>query len=380
MKQKRYICHIYNVRYIVISLLLVAVVSVSCKSNSTDVSPSENDSIVDNPDTGYVSPTHVFSNVLSLEEFEAMDSLEKISYYYSLTDSIPDVWKTRDINATSYAEEVAIPTLPTDEVIYLHYNQKVHGYRVWVEYKQAYSDLNFGRSILHFTKSGHSFDVYCDAFSDNQLSADETYKVNNRNTINLSEIKPGSHIKLNYTRPKANEYLSSSSPFYFKDMDFDGEEELVVNILGMGARGYYNEYDIYKVFNVSKPLKLKGLPFTNDSYKITNYNVEYEPKTMSVLDKRYDGFDAYGYYRYKSIPASELKNLNLNRAFILEEAMNMGFYHLKNRQASDSINNIQPYKKFKRINGKMVLIERGIYESGNYGWNNRWIVLEKSNQ
>ena len=43
------------------------------------------------------------------------------------------------------------------------------------------------------------------------------------------------------------------------------------------------------------------------------------------------------------------------------------YYSLK-RQASDSVNLIQPYK---RVAGKLMLVERGIYETGHYGWNNK---------
>jgi len=48
----------------------------------------------------------------------------------------------------------------------------------------------------------------------------------------------------------------------------------------------------------------------------------------------------------------------LGRVFILEDAEDMGFYHLKDKNASDSINQLQPYKKYERIHGKLVLTER----------------------
>lgn len=312
--------------------------------------------------------------LLSWNEIANMDSIEKRKFYISLTDSVPDLWKTRDVDALSYAEEDTIPTLPDSLTIHLHYRQKVKGYSVKVDFVQRYSDLNFGKAILSFSKPGHTFKVYCDAFSDEQLISDDTPYVKSQKSINLSKLKPGDIISFNYERPKADEYLSHHSPFYFKDMDYDGEEELVINNLEMGSRGY-NTYDVFKVFNVEKPLRLKGLPFTNDLYKITNYNVEYEPKSQSVIDKRYDGFDAYGYYRYKSIPTDS--NRNLKKAFVLEEAEDMGFYRPKDKHASDSVNLIQPYKKYKRVDGKLLIIEKGVYECGNYGRNNNEIVLEK---
>ena len=334
----------------------------------------EKDSVASTPGSEHIRDFFSKDGELTWNEIANMDSLERRRFYLSLTDSITDLWRIKEVDATSYAVEDSVPSLPADQVIYLHYRQKVNGFHVSVEFLQSYDDLNFGKSILTFSKQGHVFQVFCDEFSDEQLIADDTPYVKSPKAINLTTLKPGAVIHLNYVKPKSNEYLSNNSPFYFKDMDFDGEEELVVNNLQMGGRGY-NTYDVFKVFNVKKPQRLKGLPFTNDLYKITNYNVEYEPQTQSVLDKRYDGFDAYGHYRYKSIPAYG-KGV-LQRVFILEDAEDLGFYHPKDKTASDSVNLIQPYKKYERVNGKIILTERGVYEQGNYGLNYNEIVIEK---
>jgi len=302
-----------------------------------------------------------------------MNSGEKRDFYLALTDSLPDLWESKDVDALSYAEEDSIPMFPDSLIISLRYRQKVKGYSVKVDFVHTNSDPSYGQAILCFSKPDNTFKVYCDAFSDEQLISDDTPYVKTQKAIDLSRLKAGNIIYLNYKSPKANEYLSDYSPFYFKDMDYDGEEELVINNLEMGARGC-NTYDVFKVFHVEKPLRLKGLPFTDGSYKITNYNVEYEPKSQSIIDKRYDGFDAYGYYRYKSIPS--IKNQNLKNVFILEDAEDRDFYHPKYKHASDSVNLIQPYKRYKRKDGKFALIERGVYECGNYGRNYNEVVLE----
>ena len=297
-------------------------------------------------------------------------------YYLSLTDSLPDIWNEKDTEKASYAVEDTIPTLPKDGMIFLHYTQEVHGYRVWVEFIQTYGDLNFGKSILHFTKPGHSFEVYCDAFGDRQLVSKDYYnnvKIDGVKMIDLADIKAGQNVNLTYISPEPEDYLSRNSPFYFKDMDFDGEEELVVNNMTSGARGY-NEYDIFKVFGVEKPLRLMGRPFNDSNYKITDYNVEYEPETQTVLDKRYDGADAYGHYRYKSISAGD--SSCLKRVFLLQDAEDMGGCIRIGKQTSDTVCLIQPYKTYERIDGKMVMTERGVYKSGKYGNNTIKIPLE----
>lgn len=349
-----------------------------CTSNGQSKAEqgSEEDSVALAADSELVRDFFYADGELTWNEISKMEHFEKIRFYLSLTDSISDLWRFKDVNALSYAIVDSTHPLPEDEIIHLHYKQKVKGYKVSVDFVQSYSDLNFGKSILRFTKPDHSFQVYCDSFSDEQLIADDTPYEKSQKAINLATLKPGANIYLNYVKPKSGEYLSDSSPFYFKDMDFDGEDELVINNLEMGSRGY-NTYDIFKVLGLDSPLRLMGLPFNNGEYKITNYNVEYEPMTHSILDKRYDGFTAYGFYRYKSIPANGKKGLS--RVFILEEAEDMGFYHPKDKQASDSVNLIQPYKKYKRADGKLVIVEKGVYESGNYGQNYNEVVLERIN-
>ena len=349
-----------------------------CTSNGQSKAEqgSEEDSVALAADSELARDFFYADGELTWNEISKMEHFEKIRFYLSLTDSISDLWRFKDVNALSYAIVDSTPPLPEDEIIHLHYKQKVKGYKVSVDFVQSYSDLNFGKSIFRFNKPDHSFQVYCDAFSDEQLITDDTPYEKSQKTINLATLKPGANIYLNYVKPKSGEYLSDSSPFYFKDMDFDGEDELVINNLEMGSRGY-NTYDIFKVLGLDSPLRLMGLPFNNGEYKITNYNVEYEPKTHSILDKRYDGFTAYGLYRYKSIPANGKKGLS--RVFILEEAEDMGFYHPKDKQASDSVNLIQPYKKYKRADGKLVIVEKGVYESGNYGQNYNEVVLKRMN-
>ncbi len=364
----------------IIFVIVLAIAAAGCTPAGKNItSPnSDKDSADTVADTEAARESLPTSEELTWDDISKMDDMEKRRFYWSLTDSVPDLWTQKDVDALSYAATESIPDLPPDRIIHLHYRQKVKGYKVSVDYIQCNTEIaNAGRSIIRFTKPHHSFMVYCDAFSDEQLISDDSPYTKSQKAIDLTKLKHGADIYLNYVLPKRNEYLSMSSPFYFKDMDFDGEEELVVNNLRMGERGY-NTYDIFKVFGVKKPLRLMGLPFNDGEYKITDYNVEYEPKTLTVLDKRYDGCWAYGHYRYKSIRAN--KRSGLARAFRLEDAEDRGFYQPKDEQASDSVNLIQPYKKYKRINGKLTLVERGVYEQGHYGQTCNNIVLERNGQ
>ena len=103
--------------------------------------------------------------------------------------------------------------------ITLIYNRPVNGYNVSVEWLGADiidDDLAFGEVLIHFKKNdGAGFSVYHFGYWDEGLR--------------VSDIKTKSNkiIELEYI-PKDDMYLATRSPFYFADMDFDGQNELVV--------------------------------------------------------------------------------------------------------------------------------------------------------
>lgn len=54
-------------------------------------------------------------------------------------------------------------------------------------------------------------------------------------------------IELDYTvKLESEEYLSDDSPFFFSDVDFDGEDEFIINRYKSGSRES-NAYDVYDV-------------------------------------------------------------------------------------------------------------------------------------
>ena len=52
-----------------------------------------------------------------------------------------------------------------------------------------------------------------------------------------------------------------NSPFFFSDVDFDGEEELIINNWKWGIR-HCNTYDVYKITN-NDVKQLTEAPFIN---------------------------------------------------------------------------------------------------------------------
>lgn len=169
--------------------------------------------------------------------------------------------------------------------IHIEYKQKVNGYKVsvlWLSYNDAGEESEMGQAIMYFEGDNENdFYVYCPWYSDTHLY------------INGYIIKDNDRIVLDYVN-KDDEYLADKSPFYFSDMDFDGEDELVVANWRSGAKGghTYDVYDIYQYEAVKK-----ALPPFND---LEQYFTKYKPKEKTIINYKADVYSAeYLYYTLK---------------------------------------------------------------------------------
>ena len=130
----------------------------------------------------------------------------------------------------------------------------------------------WARALLHFENEECSFSIYNETFSDSTL-----YYVNDR------EIQDGEVLHLDYHVPSGDEFLGQNSPFFFRDVDFDGKKELVVNNWRCGCYGA-NTYDIYKLndsFDI--PVRLMTEP---PFFKLSNRGSEFDSirKIITVSD------------------------------------------------------------------------------------------------
>lgn len=139
--------------------------------------------------------------------------------------------------------------------VFIKYKQPVNGYAVTVmclpynyTYDKEMDTEIWGNALICFEKDDSRFYVFNDSFSDSIL-----YYAN--------EIEPINNMKLelDYLPKSANEYLSHNSPFFFSDVDFDGEEELIINNWRCGIR-YCNTYDVYKI-TINGTEQLTEAPF-----------------------------------------------------------------------------------------------------------------------
>lgn len=116
--------------------------------------------------------------------------------------------------------------------IYIKYKQPINGYTVkvmWLQYGEV------GNALFCLEKQGVQYYYFAEKWTDKILyDKDNTYP---NNTV----------IELDYTaKLESEEYLSDDSPFFFSDVDFDGEEEFIINRYKSGSRDS-NAYDVYDV-------------------------------------------------------------------------------------------------------------------------------------
>lgn len=188
--------------------------------------------------------------------------------------------------------------------IFISYNQKVNGYKVnvmWFPFDIQYIDQS--PAILHFQNDTSGFYIYNPSFLETGVY--EKFKKNS--------LKDGDTIYVNYTPKESSEYAEdfgyladNNIPFFFQDVDFDGEDELLITNWQCGSKGS-STYDVYKVNQYYEyrldMIKLTDAPF----YKMENGQTEFNPKEKTI--KLHLNFNAYEYaiHTYKQVRQEKIE-------------------------------------------------------------------------
>ena len=162
-----------------------------------------------------------------------------------------------------------------DSNIHVHYNQKVNGYDVSAKIlvdsiqEEYFSDIVGREAVLTFRKGKHEMTVVNPCYADKILIESSCDKKT---------------IEIDYTpfnMSEDNTFAGNQSPFFFFDVDFDGEEELLLCLWeGMGYRSHH-AYQAYKMNVSTYQLSLmQEAPFNelNDYTELDTIN-----KTISIL-------------------------------------------------------------------------------------------------
>ena len=194
--------------------------------------------------------------------------------------------------------------------ISLIYKRPVNGYNVSVEWLGADiidDDLAFGEVLIHFKKNdGTGFSVYHFGYWDEGLR--------------VSDIKTRSNktIELDYI-PKNDMYLATRSPFYFDDMDFDEQDELVI-VGWKGGRQYAHLYDVYEISDSSAHKKTTP-PFDTIELGISKF----DPKKKQIIHSYVNLFRAEEYVYQKVKTPSPESDISPDEIFILQEVIRTEF-------------------------------------------------------
>ena len=177
--------------------------------------------------------------------------------------------------------------------VHLKYNQIVNGYEVTAKWMPFNKMSETGTVVMNFhnIKTGKDYKYY-------------SYKYNSYDTDKISFSKGfkgynnGDVYYFNYTKPdtldhfkeyNGNSPLGYYTPFQFLDIDFDGEEELLIHDWYQGQVG--NDYEVYKLTD-SGLQKQRYIPLD----RLTNVDmIDLERKTIAIVDD--DGaYDSATFY------------------------------------------------------------------------------------
>ena len=192
----------------------------------------------------------------------------------------------------------------------IKYKSPVNGYNVVVEWLGADiidESLAFGDVLIHFKKNdGTGFIVHNNAYWDEGLSVSDIKSRGNK-TIELEYI------------PKDDIYLATRSPFYFADMDFDGQDELVI-VGWKGGRQYAHTYDVYDISDYYADKKTTP-PFDNVELDITTF----DPKKKQIIHSYVNLFRSEEYVYQKLKTPSPEADISPGEKFTLQEVIRTEF-------------------------------------------------------
>lgn len=210
--------------------------------------------------------------------------------------------------------------------VFIKYKQKVNGYDVSAiclvntlyngkGYGRNNPNAIWGKGYLHFKGAERDFTI------ENQSFTDEILFNNNQ------PLKNGMIVEVDYTPFEICDstdmtFNCTQSPFFFFDIDFDEEQELIVNLFeGMGYHGH-NAFEIYKTnapnineHDILSPMKDTPFDRLHDYVSIDTVN-KVITIPFDIGGARYGGIQKYGLinhqvFDYNTNTIKDIKRLEL---------------------------------------------------------------------
>ncbi len=173
-------------------------------------------------------------------------------------------------------EAEALETCDSFAVVY---RQQAKGYQVKAVVKKEEHEIGHVADLT-FAKDGKSFTLHTTSFGDTLFNKGG-WGMDGTND-ELMEKYRGKTIEADYHEDREDgETMPHSTPFFFRDLDFDGVEELVIVHYAVAVR-YHSGYDVYRIVE-GAPVLIGYPPFkTCDNYGMTDYpEFDYHAKKIS---------------------------------------------------------------------------------------------------
>lgn len=142
-----------------------------------------------------------------------------------------------------------------DNVVVLQYDKDINGLHIEVLWKPKYSKNGFveGPAIIQLTniKEGGVSTLTNNNFAFPKERTKKFIKLKNyESTSSVIESITNNVVSLEYTYPKVKtnecDFGTDEEPFFFYDVDFDGQKELLIVEIGKGQR-WRNTFKAYKI-------------------------------------------------------------------------------------------------------------------------------------
>ena len=172
--------------------------------------------------------------------------------------------------------------------VYVTYNQIVNGYKVNIIWFPWNGASEVGDAFINFVHQSGTpkFTIASSHYTslDTRILADSA-----------GTFTDGQKFLLDYNPPRIDRFFDGHSPFFFRDIDFDGKDELLITEWQGGAKGS-SKYDAYKIYDYHAE-KLTRKPFDY----ITDSDIyDYDAKTITqwLTDGAYYTTKlVYGYHK-----------------------------------------------------------------------------------
>ena len=219
--------------------------------------------------------------------------------------------------------------------IYIKYKQPVNGYTVkvlWMPYTYNGKTCEAGKAVLYFESEDNHFYIQTRSYSDTAV-------------YSHTNLKDGDILFWDYTPKKKDEILSEYSPFFFSDVDFDGEDELLINEHRGGSRGT-NSYEVYKIHPYYAEI-IKDAPFAN----LENGNTEFDLKNKTITSSFSDSAFESVTYIYKAIKQEKIEYGDPEPCYKFE-LVKVEFYY-RHTECNEYKVYIKDGYKYKLIKGQL---------------------------